>query len=54
LPSTDAPIIVKATLDVGAAIVRTPASLDEAEIERLLQRLKTVGHLDQKTSSEEK
>ena len=27
---------------------------DEAEVERLYQRLKTVGHLDQKTSSDEK
>jgi hypothetical protein len=27
---------------------------DEAEVERLFQRLKTVGHLDQKTSSEDK
>jgi hypothetical protein len=27
---------------------------DEAEIERLFQRLKSVGHLDQKTSSEDK
>jgi hypothetical protein len=27
---------------------------DEAEIERMFQRLKTVGHLDQKTSSEDK
>jgi hypothetical protein len=29
-------------------------SEDEAEIERMFQRLKTVGHLDQKTSSEDK
>ena len=27
---------------------------DEAEVERMFQRLKTVGHLDQKTSSEDK
>jgi len=27
---------------------------DEAEVERLYQRLKTVGHLDQKSSSDEK
>ena len=27
---------------------------DEAEIERMFQRLKSVGHLDQKTSSEDK
>jgi hypothetical protein len=29
-------------------------SEDEAEVERLYQRLKTVGNLDQKTSSDEK
>jgi hypothetical protein len=29
-------------------------SEDEAEVERLYQRLKTVGHFDQKTSSDEK
>ena len=27
---------------------------DEAEVERMFQRLKSVGHLDQKTSSEDK
>jgi hypothetical protein len=27
---------------------------DEAEVERLYQRLKTVGHLDQKNSADEK
>ena len=28
--------------------------LDEAEVERLYQRLKTVGHLDQKSGSDDK
>jgi hypothetical protein len=35
---------------------RSPMLLpeDEAEVERMFQRLKSVGHLDQKTSSEDK
>ena len=38
------------------AAPRPPLMLpdDEAEVERLFQRLKTVGHLDQKASSEDK
>jgi hypothetical protein len=38
------------------ATPRAPLLLpeDEAEIERMFQRLKSVGHLDQKTSSEDK
>jgi hypothetical protein len=27
---------------------------DEAEVERMFQRLKSVGHLEEKTSSEDK
>ena len=41
----------------GQALVpryRLLRSEDEAEVERLYQRLKTVGNLDQKTSSDEK
>jgi hypothetical protein len=33
---------------------RAATAEDEAEVERLYQRLKTVGHLDQKNSSDEK
>lgn len=38
------------------AAPRAPLLLpdDEAEVERMFQRLKSVGHLDQKTSSEDK
>ncbi|MDP8979412.1 MAG: DUF3093 family protein [Acidobacteriota bacterium] len=50
------PVPIAPPVESRKPALRAPLLLseDEAEIERMFQRLKTVGHLDQKTSSEDK